>query len=398
MSIARGALLLAVAAFSCPAAPAAGQEAPRTGWELAGVPALNYDADEGFGYGAILELYDHGGGDHRPYRFTVQPTLLLTTGGRRDFTLFFDAPGLLPGGWRVDAYLGSERQLAAPYYGTGNATLVDPGRSRSEADPYFYRFGRERRQAQASAQRSLRGTPLRLLLGAGLLHTRVDAVPRDSGTTLLELELGPGDPPASRSHFLRAGLVWDTRDRETGPSRGSWSELLVQRADRRLGSTHDYTRWTLTDRRYLSLGSPRLVAANRLVLQGVHGSAPFHELTTVQTSFKPQEGLGGAKTVRGLPKNRFVGEGLFLWNAELRWRAADFHALGRPAHLVLTGFVDSGRVWGGPVHPGEIVSELHHGWGGGTRLGIGENFVVAVDVGHSAEAAAPVYVGLGYLF
>jgi hypothetical protein len=32
------------------------------------------------------------------------------------------------------------------------------------------------------------------------------------------------------------------------------------------------------------------------------------------------------------------------------------------------------------------------------RLGLGENFVVAVDVGHSDEAAAPIYIGLGYLY
>ena len=95
-----------------------------TGWEPAGLPALNYDSDEGFGYGVLFELYNYGDGGYSPYRFTLQPTVFLTTGGRRDFTLFFDAPHLLPEGWRIDAPLGSERQIASPYYGLGNTSCT----------------------------------------------------------------------------------------------------------------------------------------------------------------------------------------------------------------------------------------------------------------------------------
>src|SRR5215212_11019482 len=82
--------------------PRTSASVPRSpaGWEITGVPALNYDADEGFGYGAILELYDYGRGV-QPYRMTIQPTVFLTTEGRRDVTLFVDAPALLPDGWRL---------------------------------------------------------------------------------------------------------------------------------------------------------------------------------------------------------------------------------------------------------------------------------------------------------
>jgi outer membrane protein assembly factor BamA len=192
-------------------------------------------------------------------------------------------------------------------------------------------------------------------------------------------------------------MVWDTRDRETGPRRGTWTELLVQRADTRLGGDFRYTRTTLTDRRYYSITS-HLVFANRLLVQHVTGDAPLQDLHRIQTSFKQQEGLGGAKSVRGVLKNRYVGRGVFVWNAELRWRAAEFRLLGRPFHAVLSGFVDAGRVWAEGVQPGELLSDLHRGVGGGLRLGMGENFVVAVDAGTSAETGLPIYVGLGYLY
>jgi hypothetical protein len=390
------------AGLLCAASPAAAQErAPRTGWEFAGLPALNYDSDEGFGYGFVAEVYDYGRGGFAPYRLTLQPTVQFTTEGRRDLTVFLDSPHLLPGGWRLNAFLGSEKHIATPYYGTGNRTAYDPALDSAEgSDPYFYRYGRTRNGAVVNVQRGLGTTPLRLLIGASATHVTLDPTPKDRGTTLLAEEIASTDAalPGGWTNAARVGIVWDSRDREVAPRRGAWSEVIVQRADGRIGSESSFTRWSATDRRYLPLGG-RLTCANRLVLQGTSAAAPLYELQTLQGSFKQQEGLGGAKSIRGLPKNRYTGGGLFLWNAELRWRAADFQARGRPFHVVLTGFADSGRVWdAGSPRIAELASELHHGVGGGLRLGMGENFVVAVDVGHSRAAAAPFYIGLGYLY
>jgi outer membrane protein assembly factor BamA len=245
---------------------------------------------------------------------------------------------------------------------------------------------------------ALAGARLRGLVGFGASHVAIDPVPFGTGTTLLvESGLAATAPDGWWNH-LRVGLVRDTRDREVGPTRGSWSEVLVQRVDEVLGSETDHTRYTLTDRRYYS-PVPRLVLANRFLLQQVAGDAPFHQLYALEGSFKGQEGLGGAKSVRGLPKNRYVGKGLFLWNAEARWRAAEGEAVGRRFHAVLSVFLDSGRVWTGETIPVDgLLSELHHGYGGGLRIGMGESFGVALDVGRSVETAAAIYIGVGYLF
>ena len=142
----------------------------------------------------------------------------------------------------------------------------------------------------------------------------------------------------------------------------------------------------------------RLTFANRFLVQNIEGSAPFYDLFIVQTSFKQEEGLGGAKTLRGIPKNRYMGKGLFLWNTELRWRAHDLTIAGRSFHLVFSGFLDIGRVWDTGFVAGQILSDLQTAFGGGVRVGMGENFIVAVDVGHSEQATAPIYIGLGYLY
>jgi len=304
---------------------------------------------------------------------------------------------MLPGGWRVGVWLGSEQQIATPYYGVGNAAAYDASRDlEGGPDPYYYRFGRTRRGVSTTLQHGFLDPRLRALIGLGVSRVGVVPVPKDEGSTLFAEEWG-GTERTGWFNYARLGLVWDTRDRETAPRRGTWTEILVQRVDRAVGADADYTRWTFADRRYLSL-THNLVFAHRVVLQNVGEGAPVYELFAVQTSFKQQEGLGGANTVRGILKDRYVGRGLMVWNAELRWRVADFRMLGRPFHTTLSAFLDQGRVWKDGVRLDGLLSDLHRGVGGGVRLGMGEDFVVAVDAGTSSETVLPIYIGLGYLF
>jgi len=363
--------------------------------EISGVPALNFDADEGFGYGAVVAISDYGA-RAVPYRYTLQPTVFLTTGGRRDFTIFLDAPALLPKHWRLSAFAGREQQLAAPYYGIGNSTAYDASLE-TGSTRYFYRYGRDRARATADLQHSLGNPSARLLLGAGASREVIDLTPFDSGRTLIAAERAGAGMPTGRVNYVRVGLIWDTRDREIGPHSGTWADIIAQRATSALGATNDFTRWTATVRRYQPL-SGRVTFAQRVVLQNASGDVPFYELATVQTEFKPQDGIGGSSTVRGLPKDRYVGRGLALSNSEFRWRAADFRLRGRPSSVVLSSFADVGRVWEKGLDLSTAFEGLHAGFGVGARLAFGSSFVVAADVGHSAQSTAPIYIGLGYLF
>ena len=396
-SLGRRALLLAVAWSAATPIASSAQSTPAESLEVAGLPALNFDSDEGFGDGALAELYRYRSGDFAPYVWTLQPKIFFTTRGRRELTLFFDAPHLLAGGWRMDIELGDERRIATPYYGLGNASVHDPALEDADGpDPHYYDFGRQRRSLLFNLQRPIAGLPLRVLFGGGLVRARITPVPEAIGSTVYAADVGATEE-TYWTNYLRGGVVWDTRDRESAPRRGAWTEFLVQRADRSLGADVGFTRVTFADRRYYSL-TDRIVFAHRYLLQETSAGAPLHELQRVEMSFKPAEGLGGSRSVRGLPKNRFVGRGLLVWNSELRWRATDFQAVGRSLHIALSAFVDQGRVWTGGVRWDELLRDLHRGYGGGLHLGMGENFVASVDAARSSESDLSVYIGLGYLY
>ncbi len=368
---------------------------PEHAVEISGIPALNFDADEGLGYGVILQLYGYDG-NAATYRWTVQPTVFLTTEGRRDYTVFFDAPSRPEHPWRITGFAGREQQLATPYYGLGNATPYDASLE-TGGTRYFYRYGRDRLRATIDLQHPLGHPSLRALVGAGVSTDRIDLTPFDSGTTLIQRDLSNQPLKTGHANYLRAGVTWDSRDREIGTHSGTWADLIVQRVDRALGATDDYTRSTATLRHYLPLGD-RVTIANRLLAQQVSGDAPFYVLTEIQTTQKSQDGLGGASTVRGIPKDRYAGKGTVVSNNELRWRAADFRLHGRASSLVLSGFVDAGRVWDDHIDLSSATRDLHAGYGGGVRLAFGSSFVIATDVGHSSQSTAPIYIGLGYQF
>ena len=367
------------------------QATPR-GWEFVALPALNFNSDEGVGYGALVEAYNYGQGV-RPYRFVIQPTVLLTTRGRRDVTVFFDAPRLLPNSWRLDAFAGIERELAAPYYGVGNDAAYDTTLSRAP-NPYYYRYGRDRVRILTNVQAPLGDSRLRALAGVGYAHVKTDAIPFDSGTTLFAADFV--EAPSGTLAFVRAGMVWDSRDREVGPTNGWWSELLAQHVNEALGASQTYTRVTAAARRYVPVTS-RVTWASRLVAQQVSGDVPIYDLATIQSSYRQEEGLGGSKMLRGIPKNRVMGKGLVLANNELRWRATQFGVLRKSASLILSAFVDAGRVWEQNIRLDELTSDLWTGYGGGVRLGLGASSVIAVDVGKSSSATQ-LYIGLGYAF
>lgn len=383
-----------LAAVCVLSATVADAQKPR-GVEISGLPALNFDADEGFGYGVILALYGYDA-NTPTYRWTVQPTVFMTTEGRRDYTIFFDAPARPDRPWRTTLFAGHEQQLAAPYYGLGNATAyqsaLETGSTR-----YFYRYGRTRNRVSLDLQHAIGNPALRLLIGAGVSNDQINLTPFDSGTTLIQHDLNNITPETGHTNYIRAGLTWDTRDREIGTLSGSWADVIAQRVEKALGASSSYTRVTATGRHYQPMGG-RLTLANRLLVQNVIGDAPFYVLGEVQGAQRSQDGLGGASTVRGLPKDRYVGKGIVVSNNELRLRAADFTLVGRKSSLVLSAFVDAGRVWENGLDASTLLTELHAGYGAGARLALGQSFVVAVDAGHSSQATLPVYIGLGYLF
>ena len=107
--------------------------------------------------------------------------------------------------------------------------------------------------------------------------------------------------------------------------------------------------------------------------------------------------------MRGIMKNRVVGNSVALFNTELRWKFLRTQVFGQNLYLALNAFVDGGQVIDKYPVSGDIDGEeaLHLSYGGGFRIALNENFIVAIDYGMAADeqdGTSGLYIGLGYLY
>jgi len=200
--------------------------------------------------------------------------------------------------------------------------------------------------------------------------------------------------------------VYDTRDNEPNPMRGIWTEALLTTYPSFMGSDFPFTTLTATHRQYFTLIENDLSFAYRLGYQQQMGEAPFFMLPWYQSSYKMTEGLGGSKSLRGILKNRIVGTSIFMANMEARWKFFRTVIGGQDLYLALNGFSDFGQV----LTPYEVEDQtlpvaadegLHLSFGGGLRIVLNENFIIAVDYGMAGDEQdgnSGLYIGLGYLY
>lgn len=381
---------VALLAILCCAPTAHAQDVPPAGVQWSGLPALNYDSDNGFGYGVTGGVYRFDG-THGLYEWSVEPTLFATTNGRREIVATVDVPFLLRGAARLTVFAGFERDCCHPYYGFGNASSRDPS-----LDPRFYTYARRRWSLVPTLQWRL-GRAFRLLTGAGIIHNRSGV--RDS---LSEFALDSAAAVIAPEEYSaasvgpRVGIVFDTRDQERDPHSGIWAEAIMWQGLGAILGDNTFTRWTGALRGYLPLGTSMTLAA-RVLGEHVAGNMPTAMLPDIGSSFQGFPGVGGGATVRGVLRDRYLGRTRMVANLEARIRTQPLVFLAQRWRLGAVAFVDAGRVWDERGEDGSGVG-LHWGKGAGARIGWGDAFIIALDFAHGSEAGLQMYLGLGHLF
>jgi outer membrane protein assembly factor BamA len=235
----------------------------------------------------------------------------------------------------------------------------------------------------------------------------------------VEAGLISGDEKNGGSHFiLKLGLIYDTRDNEAAPNKGIWSEILLMAApDFLSNSSYGFTQLSVAHRQFFTFVPDKLVFAYRLGYQGtILGTAPFYIQPYLFSSYalttKP-DGLGGSRTIRGVLRNRVVGDGAVNGNLELRWKFWKTYLFKQNFYLGLTGFFDAGMVvQDRPVDQGKITGNPsfyfdshndapHLSAGLGLRAALNENFIIAVDYGFALDrrdGTSGLYLGIGNIF
>ena len=148
------------------------------------------------------------------------------------------------------------------------------------------------------------------------------------------------------------------------PSEGYLLEAAMRGSQRGMGSSYSYVGGTARAMGFVPIGS-RVVLAARVVGDALTGGTPLFELARFG-GVDPLEGVGGERSVRGIPKARFIGRVKALGTVETRVRLADARVLDRRVSFGAVAFFDTGRVWQLQGNDGQFF-DFHSGAGGGLR-------------------------------
>jgi len=419
------------------------KEKIKKGWTFGALPVVAYDADQGFQYGALGQVFNYGDGSTYPeYKHTIYAEVSRFTKGSGVNQLFYDSKYLIPGNIRITAEVSYLTERSLDFYGfNGYEAAYHPGFADQDAEDYisrvYYKHERNILRLMADFQGPILGNKLRWLAGINFFGIDVATVDIDRmnkgkkeskqlpDTSLLYDQyvqydlIGEDEKDGNNTLLVKAGIIYDTRDNEAAPNRGIWSEAMLIAAPEFLGNRpYSFTKLAVTHRQYFTLVRDYLVLAYRLAYQGtIAGKAPFYIQPYLYTSFslttKP-DGLGGARTLRGVLRNRVVGDGIAFGNIELRYKFLKTFLFKQNFYLGLLGFFDAGMVvQDQPVDKTLVPEEeqqvyfdkghdaLHMTTGLGLRAALNENFIISVDYGFALDRRdgnSGLYIGIAHVF
>uniref|UniRef100_UPI003216298E Omp85 family outer membrane protein n=1 Tax=uncultured Draconibacterium sp. TaxID=1573823 RepID=UPI003216298E len=428
------------------------EELTKQGWNFGALPTITFDTDLGFQYGGLINLYHYGDGSRYPqYNHSIYLEVSRFTKGSGINRIYYDSDQLLSG-IQTSVDLSYLSDNAYDFYGfNGYDAVVNKDWFDDEADNYrtrmFYKYDRKMFRFKVDLQGKLSGDKLKWIGGINLLNFKIDLVDvdklnkgKDEDDLLRSHEEEPGlyqkyqeweiiseeDADGGFVPTLKGGIVYDSRDNRPNPMRGIWTEAVLLGSPKFLGGEQGFTKLSLIHRQYFTIVPNDLSFVYRLAYQTtVGGNVPFYYQTQMITSVlkgASSEGLGGANSLRGIRRNRVVGDGYFLGNVETRWKFARFQFINNNFYLGLNAFADFGKVtkkidFDQPYfgEPNELANsidgkssyfdvgaeEMHYSFGLGLRVVMNQNFIIKCDYGRAADERdgdSGVYIGLNYLF
>jgi hypothetical protein len=415
----------------------------KKGYNFGFLPTISFDADMGFQYGGLVNLFDYGDGSIYPkYKSQVKVEISRYTRGSGVNQLFYDSRYLIPK-VRVTADLSYLTEKALDFYGyNGYQSRYNPDFADKNASGYisrmFYRHERKLFRLTTDFQGQLSGNHLFWLAGLGIMNIKTGPVDiaalnkkRKADDQLPDVPslydkyvswgiIGADEKNGGNANFVKVGLVYDTRDNEPNPMKGIWSEALIAYSPKFMLNDRSFAKLILIHRQYFTIIPDRLSFVYRVGYQGsIGGQAPFFFQPYMLSSFSTvtkTDGLGGAKNLRGIMRDRVVGDGIAYGNFEMRWKFLKTVIGKQNVYLGLDAFSDMGMVVKKVAINQSLISasdratyfdfsnqndKVHPSAGAGLRIALNENFILAVDYGFALknqDGLKGLYINIGNLF
>lgn len=401
----------------------------KTGWNFGPLPVVGFDSDLGFQYGVCCDIFNFGDGTGYPqYDFKINVEASTYTKGSSVLRTYGDFKKLIPDGklFFDVTYFNSPKY---GFYGyNGYAQKYDPdiifpaALSLTDTKTGYNFMSRNQFRALASVSKKIAGN-LSAAAGLAYYHITTDRLSMseyEGQLTLYDAYCSKGlirdnEKDGGNVTQFRAGLVYDTRNLDSDPTRGENIELsVVYSPDLIDGKGYSNLGVHLSLCQYLPVYSDRITFAYRALAQAkLWGDIPYYFTNNINSMFFRKiytEGLGGNASVRGMNRNGVLGDGFFMLNTELRWRIYDFTFINQNWQIATNPFFDMGMVLQPYRLEEQKAAQLYEGNEGrphmtaglGIKLVMNHNMVVSFEGGKPFDkndgTGLWTNIGFNYLF
>lgn len=433
----------------------------RKGWTFGILPSVAYDADKGFQGGLLSNIYYFGDGSTYPeYLHSFYVELAYTTKHCGIFRFNYDSKYLIPK-HRLTVDISYLPDAICDFYGyNGYQTVLNKEWINNKKYPEtyisraFYRSKRDILRIAADFSGSISGKWY-WNAGLGVYWFNIGSVNLDminrgkkEASKLPEgVEgmyekyvkwgiIGADEAKGGWHPYLRAGVTYDSRDRQQNPNKGIYADaFLTYTAAFGALKSYNNIKLNLDFRHYVPVYKDYVLFAYRLSCQlTTAGKSPFYQNNIWNTLFIQRvtyEVLGGGNTTRGIARHRGTANGFAFANVEFRFKLCKFSIKKEQFYIGLNPFFD-GAIILQPykLDKDEIIKNIeqndpefnladldqylifdnpqiyrpHLSAGLGLKIAMNDNFVLSVDWAvpfdkrDNANQFSNFYVKMNYMF
>ena len=457
----------------------------KKGWNFGALPSVAFDADLGFQGGALANIYYYGDGSQYPeYIHSIYAEAAYTTKNYGIFRVNYDSKYLIPK-HRLTLDATYQPDAMCDFYGyNGYQSVYDQDFHKWEKDQSkmgdvsqyqsraFYKYKRDIFRFAADMEGTI-WKNIKWNAGVGVLGYMIDECDIDMLNGKKEYDpnipladqkamndqveglyekyekwglINPNEAKGGWHPYLRAGVIYDSRDQRTCPTKGIYADAFFTytaafnaKYGQQAAAGYNHLQFNFNFRHYVPVYRDRVTFAYRLGTQNnVAGKSPFYMNTYLNTLFIQRvmyEGLGGANSLRGIMRNRILANGFAYVNVELRAKIVKFDIGRQHFYIGLAPFFDLGLItqpydldfeavkaaYAVDKDPlkrdlneyfvldedGNLDNSLvympHMATGVGLKVAMNENFVLSVDWAMALNKQdnakwANFYIKMGYLF
>jgi len=404
----------------------------KTGWNFGPLPVVGFDSDLGFQYGLCCDIFNYGNGTNYPqYDYKINVEASTYTKGSSVLRTYGDFKTLIPDG----KLFFDVTYFNAPKFGfygyNGFATEYNPdyifpaALALTDTKSGYYMMSRNQFRAVASIRKTITGN-LSWAAGLAFYHINTDTLKLkeyQGQGTLYKIYSQPdkdliheNEKNGGNVTQIRAGLIYDSRNHDSDPTKGENIELsLVYAPDLIDGNGYSNLGLHLSVSQFLPVFTERLTFAYRALVQAkLWGEIPYYFTNNINSMFFRKmytEGLGGNASVRGMNRNGVLSDGFFMLNAELRWRIYDFKFINQNWQIATNPFFDMGTIIQPyrleqqkkfPMLYGGNETRPHFTAGLGIKLVMNHNMIISFEGGKPFDKndgrGLWTNIGFNYLF